>query len=190
MTKPFPYLIFLIVLFAGISGCSKKGVDPVTKPASDLPAATQTGANMMAWHTDGIPFIANGISSVNVVVNTDKNSPYYNDGSFVIVGFPVAKTGYEQGIVISSPSGPVTFPIQPGTTFKIESHTQNFLAEHTDQGTGTTSSNLDYNAQTGQIIVTLYDPAKRILAGTFSFSTDPAAGSVRKITDGWFDVKY
>lgn len=188
--RPLPYLILLIVLVTGLSGCAKKGVDPVAKPALDLPAATQTGSNTMAWNTDGIPFVANGISIATVIVNTDQNSPYYNLGSFVIRGFPVTKPGYEQAIVISSPSGPVKFPIKAGTVFKIEEHTQNELDEHIDQGSGNSSSDLSYTAQTGQITITLYDPVKRILAGTFNFNTDPAAPKVRKITDGWFDVKY
>jgi len=184
-----PYLILLIVLVTGLSGCAKKS-DPIIKPVSDLPAATQTGSNTMAWHTDGIPFAANGISIATVTVDTDPNSSFYNEGDFVIRGFPVTKPGYEQAIEISSPSGPITFPIKPGTTFKIEDHTDNHLDEHIDQGSGNSSSNLSYSAETGQITITLYDPVKRILAGTFSFTTDSAAPLVRKITDGWFDVKY
>jgi len=145
---------------------------------------------MMAWHTDDIPFVANGILIATVNVDTDPNAASYNEGDFVIRGFPVTKPGYEQAIEISSPSGPITFPIKPGTTFKIEDHTDNHLDEHIDQGSGTISSNNIYSAQTGQITITLYDPVKRILAGTFSFTTDPSGGTVKKITDGWFDVKY
>ena len=185
-----PYLILLIVLVAALAGCAKKNADPVTKPVSDLPAATQTGSNTMAWHTDSIPFVAHGISIATVTIDTDPNSSFYNEGDFIIRGFPVTKPGYEQAIVISSPSGPIKFPIQAGTVFKIEEHTENELDEHIDQGSGNSSSNLSYSAQTGQITITLYDPVKRILAGTFSFTTDPASPKVRKITDGWFDVKY
>lgn len=192
MTKPFPYLILLIALLAGTSGCSKSGVAPVTKqPVSDLPPATQTGANKMAWHTDGIPFVADGISTANVGFGTDPNSSDYNLGYFVIMSSSVSKTGYEQAIALSSPSvGGVIFPIKPGTVFQIAEHTENYLAEHIDQGTGTTSGNFMYAAKTGQITITFNDINKRIIAGTFSFTTEQTGATVKKITDGWFDVKY
>jgi hypothetical protein len=47
----------------------------------------------------------------------------------------------------------------------------------------------DYNVLQGEIIISRFDLEKRIVSGTFDFTTyNPACGDTIKVTDGRFDI--
>jgi hypothetical protein len=190
MTKRFAVVVFfyLTCLFS----CAKHGINPPSHTVSDLPPPTQTGANVIAWRTDSIPYIANGTSNIaaTVYVDTNKTDTYYGTGNFMLSSTFVQKTGSRQAIRLVSTVEPIKFPIIPGTTFAIEDHTASVLFEDIDQNGSVGGSSLVYTAETGEITITRYDPVKKILSGTFSFTTESAAPKIRKVRDGWFDVNY
>ncbi|MGZ3820621.1 MAG: hypothetical protein ACXVB6_08525 [Mucilaginibacter sp.] len=188
MTRYLPVILvfYTLTLFS----CAKPAGHPA--PVSDLPPATHTGANVIAWHTDSIPYIASGSANIqaNVYIDTNRSDTYFGKGNFIISSAYVQKTGSQQSIRLASTVEAIKYPIIPGTVYQIEAHTANMLFEDIYQNGSNGSSSLIYGAETGQITITFYDPEKKILAGTFSFTTDAAAPKIRKVRDGWFDVKY
>jgi hypothetical protein len=173
-----------VLLVAAIfCGCGKSGTKPSIKVSSNLPSPTQTGSNVMAWTTDSVPFITTNNPLVTTLyIDTIKTDSYYNTGHFIIQSSSAANNGVFQSVEISSPVRPINYPIVAGTVYPIEAHTLNNFNE------ALPNSYFIHDAYNGQITISRYDPAKRILSGSFSFTSDPS-NKIRKV-NGWFDIQY
>lgn len=176
----------LLVLFLiTMAGCKKQVIEQ--SPVDDLPAPTQTGANIIAWRTDGVPYISSGfVNSVNVEVDTNKSSRYFNTGNFSIQTTVVNNKGFKRGVILVSPMN-ISFPIQPGTIFPISYGGSNALFESVGDSTAINV----FGGRNGSITVTYYNFDNKIISGSFSFDAlKNATGLIRKISDGQFDAKF
>ena len=169
-----------------LTQCSKCKNDPApTDPASQLPPATQTGANTFGCLLNGQPWTPSGNDGrANYRISYD---PGYAGGSltirvyrypgdmqksqdFIIGGAPISTTG----VFAITPNGPA------GVSY-LDSNLQKPCNEYYYGNTGFTSK--------GQIVITRLDLTQGIIAGTFSFTLhQPCCDSV-KVTQGRFDKK-
>ncbi|MDB5136228.1 MAG: hypothetical protein JWP37_2831 [Mucilaginibacter sp.] len=49
---------------------------------------------------------------------------------------------------------------------------------------------MDLGRATRSMVITHIDPVKKIIAGKFSFATNPIPNKPSRFVDGWFDIVY
>ncbi|RZK28858.1 MAG: hypothetical protein EOO63_10315 [Hymenobacter sp.] len=161
-----------------LTQCQKSDPDP----ASQLPAATQTGANTFGCLVNGQPWLPGGNDGTsNYSVYYD---PTYAQGTLSVATYRITNSGAEQQTIgINSDS------MRTSGIYKVRSmghHNAGFINRNTncryyptDPGTyckGTlTITRLDYNVG--------------IISGTFSFTLAKAGCDTLKVTQGRFDKK-
>jgi hypothetical protein len=179
-------LYYLLVLSLVLLGCKKED-NTLAAQLSILPAATQTGANVVAWNTNGAAYVADsGKTSCTVQIDTNRTYNLLNTGSFRIQTSYIDSGGYKRAILLTSPANTnVPLPISGGTAFGIVAYSDNALYEQAISG----SSPLTLPTTGGQITITYCDLSKKILAGTFQFATLPSGSATSRNVSGWFDLK-
>ncbi|MCA8832565.1 DUF6252 family protein [Hymenobacter pini] len=175
----------LVLSLAGLLFGSCHTNEPSPSPESQLPPATQTGANTFGCLLNGQAFTPNGSDGSmgsNFIVTYD---PTYNNGSLVIGAFRY------------------TTPRDQSTFQRISMFTDNIhgvgvypltLLKHQEALFQDARKNCvfypgDSHFRKGTLIITRLDAARGIISGTFDFTLyKPGCDSV-VVTKGRFDKK-
>jgi hypothetical protein len=169
-------LLILITTFT-LCSCDKDNDKP-TNPVSQLPPATQVGANTFGCLINGEPF---------VVSNTSNQTAIYQDGGLLIGGQKNINNNFSQvSVFISETSiGEIiaennSYVLNSNTVPKGEYYIENQNCFYF------TSSNYS-----GSITITKLDNINFIVSGTFEFKSisDNCEGII-DITNGRFDLQY
>ena len=182
-------LCVTLLAFASCKSC-KKDVDPT----SQLPAATQTGANTFGCVINGQAWVPNGRSTVPVI--RPINGGYISE-SFYRPKYCVNIRTYASGVdamylYVKSVTKPGRYPLSFDTdTDIIYAQTQNY-GLYTISGATTNDPDYAYittSQYTGYVDFVVADTASKRLAGTFEFEgIDFPSGKKMKITGGRFDI--
>ena len=163
-------LLILITTFT-LCSCDKDNDKP-TNPVSQLPPATQTGANTFGCLINGEPF---------VVSNTSNQTAIYQGGVLQIGG------GIDNSIMDKRISINISAPINLNTPYDLTLFPNN-LAIFVNNGEG---CYYDYDHTTsGTLTITKFDQTNFIISGTFNFSTQTNECENINITNGRFDLQY
>ena len=151
------------------------------KSVSNLPDATQTGANTFGAKVDGQFWVPEGFGPFNA--DNLLESELVNDRLFIKAqNFSKSPNETEFNLAVVNVTGPGTYLLNGGASYGYYVK-RNFSP--LDEWT-TTSTN------TGAVVLTKVDTANHIVSGTFYFSAssiyDPA--NILNVTEGRFDVKY
>ena len=182
-------LYALLLAFASCSSC-KKDVDPT----SQLPPATQTGANTFGAVINGQAWVPNGVSTIPVT--RPINGGYVGQSisatkySVQIRTYASDRSGMQ--LYVKSVIKPGRYPLSFDTgTDPFYPQTQNFGLYYIN---GITTDDPDYSyittsQVTGFVDFVVADTASKRLAGTFEFEgIDFPSGKKTKITGGRFDI--
>ena len=172
----------VIFAFILLVGC-KKDVE-------SLPDPTQTGANTFGAKVDGAFWVPQRFTSVGS--STILEARMTGTGTLIINArnFSSSPTETEFEILIRNMTGPGTYPLdqltakQPGESASYGYYIQRkFMPEH---------EWITNAAHTGSVTITKYDPANRIVSGTFAFNAATTDGSANPIsvTEGRFDITF
>lgn len=163
-------LLILITTFT-LCSCDKDNDKP-TNPVSQLPPATQVGANTFGCLINGEPF---------VVSNTSNQTAIYQGGVLQIGG------GIDNSIMDKRISINISAPINLNTPYDLTLFPNN-LAIFVNNGEG---CYYDYDHTTsGTLTITKFDQTNFIISGTFNFSTQTNECENINITNGRFDLQY
>ena len=168
----------LLLLTTLTLSCCNKDDDKPTNPLSQLPPATQTGANTFGCLINGEPF---------VVSNTSQQTAIYQDGGLLIGGQKNINNNPTQVSMFISEAniGEIIaennlYVLNSNSVPKGEYYIENQNCFYF------TSSNY-----TGAITITKLDNINFIVSGTFEFKSisDNCEGII-DITNGRFDLQY
>ena len=169
----------LLAALLGLSQCKKNDPDPL----SQLPPATQTGANTFGCLVNGQPWTPQGYNGFsNYQVDFD---PTYRKGILIIHVYRYDNTITAfQSMIIGGDS------IRQAGKYEFNSYT--YSAEFSD--TGRSSGCQEYSSFQnatceGVLEVTRMDRSAGIVSGTFEFTVAKAGCDTIKVTQGRFDKK-
>jgi hypothetical protein len=176
MHHPTPALLLAALL--GLSQCKKNDPDP----ASQLPPATQTGANTFGCLLNGQPWLPGGNDgTANYSVYYDYT---YAQGTLSVATYRLTgKGGDEQDLGLNSDS------LRTTGTYKLRAmghHQASFI---------NATTNCRYYATDpgtycqGTLTITRLDRALGIVSGTFAFTLARPGCDTIKVTQGRFDKK-
>ncbi|AMR28850.1 hypothetical protein A0257_18270 [Hymenobacter psoromatis] len=173
----------LLAALLGLSQCKKSNPDPV----SQLPPATQTGANTFGCLVNGQPWTPSGNDGLpNSVALYD---PGINSPGGAQVNIAAYRIG-SPDTYMNLYCGPIT-PLKNTFTMAIPLNKPPLTEADGCYEGGSASfcgSNLTYLA--GQIVLTRVDEKAGIIAGTFWFSAvQRGRNDTLKVTQGRFDYK-
>lgn len=182
MKTKLPLYLALLLL----TQCSKCKNDPTpADPTSQLPPATQTGANTFGCLVNGQVYIPGGNagpSNFGVLYELGPMGANLN-----IQTYRINKNGRQY---INLSCGPVTqvrayslnIPVTEGTA----SYTNTYLPTQCSSYDG----NMPPLHRKGQLVITRLDTSKGIIAGTFEVTFYQPGCDTLKITQGRFDAKF
>jgi hypothetical protein len=162
---------FISVLFLG--SCKKE--------VTELPPATQTGANTFGAMVDGkmwVPQRFGSIPSNNLLEARLLGNNLY----IVAQNFSSSPTETEFDITVYGVTGPATYSLSPAAG--IGYYVKRNLSPINEWTTSATF--------TGSVTITKLDTVSRIVSGTFQFNAVEVFNSAPPISvvDGRFDIKY
>ena len=170
-----------------LTQCSKCKNDPApADPASQLPPATQTGANTFGCLVNGQPLTPKGnTGSSNFDVTYD---PSFRGGDLNIGAYRIAD-GRRQYFSISAA------PVTNIGVYSFTRPTGVCTANYADTPGSSNGCNLIYSDQdviyrSGHLQITKFDTRSRIVSGTFDFKLLQAGCDTLNITQGRFDAKF
>jgi len=177
-------LLFLAAVICIAPSCKKSNPAPVD-PLSQLPPATQTGANTFGCLVNGQAFLpSSNFSSGQTPYQC--NYIYTNGGyNFFVEGSNQAGSNYISEISL----GTVLLPIHENQTLNLEDYNVSGKAcgayDIILRDSYTTKSNVK-----GQLYISKLDSINQIVAGTFFFNAVNSNGDTVHVTNGRFDMKY
>ena len=168
----------LILLFATLtlSSCEKDDNPETTNPVSQLPAATQVGANTFGCLLDGEPFKPDNLSN--------STNCFYQlvDGEY----FFTVRASYK-----NSNSTSTTLALKTEKKDINQGFTYDLLNPDPNQAYGLFSYGFVYytsEMHTGKLTITKL--TNQIVSGTFYFDIMDNNGVLHQIREGRFDFKY
>jgi hypothetical protein len=173
--------IFLAGLLMLILSSCKKDV-------TDLPAVSETGANIFGAKVNGALWVPqdNAVLSTLPILE-GRLTP---DGVFIEArNFASEPNEEEFELFIKNVTGPGVYPLNSETSiYPDESASYGYFIKRRITPINEWLTNSQY---TGQVTITRYDVANHIVAGTFSFQAKEINGAADplNVTDGRFDVK-
>ncbi|MDJ0365658.1 DUF6252 family protein [Hymenobacter sp. H14-R3] len=172
------HFLTLVLPLALLLGCKKSDPDPV----SQLPPATQTGANTFGCLVNGQPWLPggnDGTSNYSIYYDPNYRKGTLNIGTYRY--YPVGSTS-RQDIIIFSDSLKST-----GTySLSIPNHQEGLF--YGSKGECEFHQN-EVHYRRGTLTITRLDKQAGIISGTFAFTLyKPGCDSVR-VTQGRFDKK-
>lgn len=193
----FPRLIRRLPLYLSLlvlTQCSKcKQDDPAPRdPASQLPPATQTGANTFGCLLNGQPWIPSGTLNVpNFFVLYD---PTYQNGNLDVRTYRVFGSANNNQYLSFGGDGvnktgkyTVTASVYP----PVPGSYTVFFSDNSKTGSCNFYNLLPSTTSvTGYFILTRLDKQQGIVSGTFEFTLAQLGCETIKITDGRFDYKF
>ena len=179
----YPVLSAALLALALLVQCHKSDPDPT--PASQLPAATQTGANTFGCLVNGQAFTPkgnNGTSNLVLLYSPNSNGASINILTYRIDG------KREQSINLFC--GPVTqaktFSLDIPATEGAASYGDDSLPQACNYYTGGNAPVY----RKGKLTLSRIDPSAGVAAGTFEFTTTKPGCDTIKVTQGRFDIKF
>ena len=172
--------IILILIISTFFACCTKDDNPTPAPTqvSQLPAATQTGANTFGCLLDGevfIPGITN--NSYNCFYQKVDNEYYF------LVTANNTKNNNLRGIFVGTEKKTIS-----------EGQTLNLFERVDGNAWGTYFLNsepfITNTTNTGELKITKLDFPNNIVSGTFWFDVKDNQNIIHRITDGRFDMKF
>lgn len=171
-------LILLLTTFT-FSCCNKDDNPTPANPISQLPPATQTGANTFGCLLDGQVFIPGGGTNPLDCVYQFVNGGYY----FALQG---NKRDSDNNLLRIS-IGTINLQIAQNNIYQLkEQQDGNSVGRFSVNGLPSyTSSNY-----TGELKITKLDTQNQIVSGTFWFDVKDQNNVIHQIRDGRFDMQY
>ena len=188
--KPILLSLLFITLLATLSCSSCKKETVVVNPASQLPAATQTGANTFGCLINGVAFTPKGylfgapslLCAYQFIQNKGYNfqlsaDDFSNSSDVTGVGVYTDSMRIKENTSYSLITNNI-----PNSAYGLYSHVTTQDPFATPVYTKT--------LMPGSLSITRYDSIKQIVSGTFWFYALTTKGDTIKITDGRFDMQY
>ena len=181
--KPFPSIFILLLSLSLTVACNDDddGGTP-DDPTSQLPPATQTGAQTFGCLIDGQPFVPDRFGS-------GRPSAFYQfvDGAFTL-GISGSSGGGSsmQGMSL----GGFDIDALQEITYVLESENSGDLSGIYRIGGGIELRSPTSNNLPGNMIITNFDEDNFIISGTFDFTVKDNNGNDINITEGRFDLNY
>jgi hypothetical protein len=173
-------ILSVFVLMTLVS-CDKKNV-------TELPPATQTGANTFGLKINGEMWVPKGFAGIadsdrlkarrlgdHVEITAQNFASSPTETEFVLKIFGVTGTGtYLFNTTTNHPGGLVNY------------------AYHVKRNLNPIDDWITSASQTGSLTLTRYDTTARIVSGTFQFNAENVmnASQTISVTEGRFDIKY
>ncbi len=186
----------LLLAFTSCSSCKKDN----PSPESQLPAATQTGANTAGALIDGVAWIPNGapwsgIKPIRGGYISIQGIPKYSVSLRMSYNSEDGKIRNSMNVFVQSVDKLGRYPLSFDTgTDLIQPNTKSF-GLYTSRGYFANDPNdPDYkyittSIKTGYVNFTMVDTTNKLLAGTFEFDAiDNPSGKTIKVTGGRFDI--
>lgn len=174
-------LLILPVFLLGMAACEKE--------FSELPDATQTGANTFGAKVDGEAWVPQGFGIVPTAPLVEAS--FLNTNSVLITGrkFRGAPDETEMEILITGITGAGTYPLNTNTD--IYPSWSGSYGYFVNRRIVPGRIYITDATHTGVVIITRWDTAARICSGTFSFNAKERTGLTGPIsvTEGRFDVE-
>jgi hypothetical protein len=179
-------LLFLITIMATFISCCKKDITPTPEstPLSQLPPATQTGANTFGCLLDGQVFKPGFYNNSYQCFYQLSNGGYY---------FNVNADYRAGGILKSVQVATENLQITEGQTLKLyERVAGNAYGSYYTGNTNTGVSDNQYTSSTntGELKITKLDLIKDIVSGTFWFDIKDKSGAIHQVREGRFDMQF
>ena len=178
--------LLLYLCLATLTQCSKCKNDPApADPASQLPPATQTGANTFGCLVDGKPYTpkgSTGTSNFNVMYD-----PVLNGGDLIIAADRIEGSRQWYITILAAPVttiGKLSFSRPNGACKALYADTP------APSACNLIYSDRDVSYRSGQLEITRFDTRARIVSGTFNFKLLQAGCDTLRITQGRFDAKF
>jgi hypothetical protein len=158
------------------------------KDVTELPPATQTGANTFGAKVNGALWVPQGFgpfTANNILV------PRLLGNNFFLTAqnFASSPNESEFDIAIMNVTGTGTFLLNENTSYPSSTHSYGYYVKRnlTPINEWLTSS-----TNTGAVTITRFDTSARIISGTFQFNGGEINNDapVLNVTEGRFDVKY
>jgi hypothetical protein len=172
------YFFLLLLTAITLIGCSKDDKQS-QDPLSQLPPATQIGANTFGCLLDGEAFIPRGGQNPLDCQYQLINGERY----FQLQG----RNRNENFNLISIAISTKAKAIEQGETYQlIEEAEGNVNGRYGFSGTFSFTNSI----QTGQMTITYLDMDNQIVSGTFWFDVIDQNGDLRQIREGRFDMQF
>lgn len=150
------------------------------KEVSELPDATQTGANSFGANVNGKFWVPKGVG----IIGKPALEAYYDINRTVVINarnFAATPTESEFEIIIKNAKTPGVYLLNDDSGSSV------YYVERKFTPTGEWKTSNQYN---GRINVTVADTVNRIISGTFEFQAASLYNeSPLTVTEGRFDVK-
>lgn len=157
------------------------------KDVSELPAATQEGANTFGAKVDGALWIPQQFS---VFAGTILEARWLPGNQFTVKArnFASSPTETEFELFMDNFTGVGTYPLNQTTPiYPDESASYGYFIKRKFMPLNEWVTNA---AHTGVIQVTRYDTTKKIISGTFQFNAVATDSTTLSVTEGRFDAVY
>ena len=186
--KKLNSILFVCLFFLLTSIDCKKALPG--KPADQLPAATQTGANTFGCLVDGVAFLPGG----NILGGGNLQCNYM----FVNKAYSVVIRGTNNGKNLKSVSVQTdSLAIVEGQSYILKTRIKGNASGTYFFGYETSAGNQILNqyltngiTASGLLTITHLDTYNQIMSGTFWFTSIESNGDSAKITDGRFDMHF
>lgn len=173
-------LLLAAVAFAGFSSCKKE--------IENLPDATQSGAGTFGAKVNGENW---GPLKAGIVPTAPLLEARFAAGNSVVINarnFSRTPIETEMEIYLKGVTGPGTYQLNQ-TTNAYPNQSASY-AYYVKRNLNIEDEWITSTAATGEVVITRFDTASRILAGTFRFTANAKYGSAPlTVTEGRFDVK-
>jgi hypothetical protein len=176
-------LLLILSLTITLCCCHKDDDQPIiiNNPISQLPPATQTGANTAGCLVNNIPLTPKG---TGIILNC-----FYQDALNFGLGFSMNMNGVDKVINISS----LNQPLVEGQIYQLKEYGANSkFGEYSIDAVPAPSPN-HYSTTTtivGELKITHHDFGNAILSGTFWFDAINSNGEKVQVREGRFDMHY
>lgn len=168
----------LLAALLGLSQCKKNDPDP----ASQLPPATQTGANTFGCLLNGQPWLPggnDGFSNYDVVYD-----PFYSQGTLSVGASRLTGNGADKQII-----GFASDSLRNTGKYILRTGGRH-QADFINKQTSCSYHSADVSTYCrGTLTITRLDRALGIVSGTFAFTLATPGCDTIKVTQGRFDKK-
>lgn len=173
--------LFIVLAFALVTiSCNKE--------ITELPPATQTGANTFGLKLNGAMWVPKGFAGIP---DSDLLKARLLGDVLIITAqnFSSSPTETEFEIKIYGVSGTGTYLLNSNTSYPNGPGSYGY---HVKRRINPLDEWITSAAQTGTVIITKLDTVAKIVSGTFEFNAENRLNAAQTIavTEGRFDIKY
>jgi len=182
LMKKIIFLLLLVTLFASCNDDDDRASE--SYPISQLPPATQTGANTFGCLLDGEVF--------KPVLQNNSYQCFYQfaDGAYY---FYINANKKSENILTGISIGTEKLQISQGQIFSFNERTDGKafgLLSNLNDNTGIYQNNYTSVQHSSELKITKLDFTKNIVSGTFWFDVKDDKGVVHQIREGRFDMQF